>query len=625
MAITDENQGQQHSNQAQAQETEQAFGGGTTFHNNGFLSAMNDGADSEYFNRFSKQAQEILKNHESPFDIALIGAERKNHTELVFDYLIVATRAKNNKGGLVSYHTLILEATGPVLDPIKRPIGGQMIEEDRYTSAAVDQVYVKIAQDKIFKAFDTNKAYMVDATVVPRGFNPDDRDAVKRVLANAANAGSTEIQVHSPNYRGLNLAHLERNVQLSIEQSFNRQTLQDAVNNPVRSDILIAFGSKLNEQGQQQNSGAVNNGGKQVKVSQLSGFIDLVYLDPQDMPQPAVPYGYAAPPEPTQRFAPRLVITDLATGMYNEPSAVLLALASANTLNDISLGGGIAWWQSFKPTSRNSNAIDLNDIGAINYDVNLEKNPSGFGAIIDTKSDSFDLPALGTLLRAAVYPGMVISLDVPDYGPQSWYLSVFAAAASGGQKAAAAYDAIFNAANSLTNGIFEKHFPHGTPMFTDLGNRVHLGYWVDSNGNKRDLRDIDHLAVCNLAGARNPGLIRDWSDTFLRGNEFPLLQRLQGRKKLISGFTHESAEFTNMATRVTPTKAFMSALAQAVLATNVPVKVSSQAQASEFNNRRGSAGFIGEALINPTASFYQSSAGQAGMQYGHGGPGSYRW
>ncbi len=51
--------------------------------------------------------------------------------------------------------------------------------------------------------------------------------------------------------------------------------------------------------------------------------------------------------------------------------------------------------------------------------------------------------------------------DCPESGPQSWYLSVFAAAKNGN---ANAYRIIYEAANQLTNGHFAKYFPQGTQI-----------------------------------------------------------------------------------------------------------------------------------------------------------------
>ena len=621
MAIVDEINKENSSSPSPSQNMSSS--GPVTFHNSNFFSAMTDGADSEYFNRFLKTATEILKAQDSHFDIALVSIERKNFTELVFDALVVAVKQKG-VSGIVAYHPLLLEATGSKnIEPIKESFGnGPMIEIKRYTADAVDAVFVKLVNEKVTKAFPSSRNVMVDATVVPTEFNPDDRDAVKRLLANAANAGSTEIQVHRDNYQGLNLMHLEKNVNLTIDQTFTTQTLTNIVGQPTRSDIMVTFGSHLNDQ-TQQNKSIVNNGGKQIKVSQLSGFIDLIYLDPQDMPQPQLPYGYAQPQQPTQRFAPRLVITDIGTGMFNEPSAVLLALATANTLNDVTAVGGVSWWQTFRPTrQRAGQQIDLRDIGALNHDVNLANEAGGVGSKIDTKSETFDLGALGDFIRAAIHPGMVISLDVPDCGPSTWYTSQFSAASA--QKGPA-YDAIYTAANNLTNGIFGKYFQTGMQMFTDLNNRVHMGYYIDNFGEKRDIRDIDHLAICNLFGQERANFIRAFSDTYLR-TEYPIVQRLAEREKLIMGCTGDKAVFTGLATRVTFTKEFLGALARSILETGLPVRVNTSANANDFLNRRGSGGFVPGALSAPAPTFYQQpqAGAQGAWMYGNAS-GGYRW
>lgn len=594
---------------------------GFNFHNGGFMSAMTDGKDSEYLNRLKKTADEILKNVDSPFNIVLLPVERKNHSDLIIDAMVVAVQDKRSKVSPVAYSTMLLEATFSGLEPRKEMIHGQPIEIDRFAADTMDAVMYEIVRSRVARHFGIDKPLFTDSIVIPTEINPDDRETINRLLANSANACSTEIQIQSPDHVGLNLASVDRNSRLHIDQTFARQQIIGIDGLPVRSDFVISFGSRLNDN--KDNRGIVNNGNRNVNVSRLSGFIDFTYVDPEDLPRPQVPQGYAPPPPPSQRFIPRAIITDLVTGMYNEPTAVLLAVLSAATLNDPTAAAGAPWWTIFKPSSRDSNILDMTDIGALNYDANLEKSPTGYGGLINTKDQAFDTKALGDLMRSTVLPGLVISLDVPDAGPSSWYLSVFAAAARTNN--GPAYDAIFKALNNLFNNNFEKHFPYGSRMFSDVDNRIHLGTWTDNRSTKRDLRDIDHLAVCALAGERNPRLIRDFSDTFLRVNEFSSAHRLQGRKKLIMGLTNETAEFKGMATRVTFSTQLIQAMLRAQQDTRVPVTINTTANASDFNDRRGSAGFVADALLNPTASFYQAVQGSVQGQAYYGQNGAYRW
>jgi hypothetical protein len=170
----------------------------------------------------------------------------------------------------------------------------------------------------------------------------------------------------------------------------------------------------------------------------------------------------------------------------------------------------------------------------------LENNQSGFGQRIDTKSDSFQLQQLGQLISSLYRPELLISMDVPECASQTWYLSIFKEASVGNKHA---LDLLLRAANDLTNGNFSRYFTADKPVFINPFNRVHLGYYMDKNGMKRDIRAIDYLAVANFIGDKDPTRIRAWSDTFLR-KDVPLEIRLADRKALIDGLTHNNAIYT---------------------------------------------------------------------------------
>jgi len=590
MAIQDLNQD---SNQQQSQ-TKPKAAEGWSFHNSGLFAApISRGVGSEFYSKLKTNLTEVYKQSNENVEIALIDLDNVNEPALAFSCIIVALRYNKQQSNGVAYHLLILEATGDKINPIFDNINGQQVEIIRVTSDALDDILLSKALEKVRKAFPIGPWYMVDGCVVPANFNPDDKYAVHRLALNAGLAGNTELELRNPDFRDLNLAGTVNDSNLNINIGFQHQQIEDAVGNPMRSDFLINFASKRN--GQQGKYTSINSGDKEVKISEISGFLDLVW-------SPVNPMGGFNPWSPvqqsqTQKYLPRLVITNLASSYSYTPGSILLALATSLSLRDDN-----NWIQAFRPMPVSNSEIDLTDIGSLNIEANLNNEPSGYGTYIDTKADNFKLEDLGQLVAALIQPGLIVSLDCPESGPQAWYLSVFASAANGSQ---AAYRVIYQAAEQLTNGNFTKYFPNGSPMFVDIGNRIHLGNWTDRSGNKRDIRDIDHLAVCNLVGERNPTVIRDWSDSFLR-TQYPLPLRLAGRKKIISGLTNETANFTGFAQRVTFSGAFLEALSKGIKDTGLPVRVNTPLTGSDFSNQRGVATFAGSALLAPGQSFMTS-------------------
>lgn len=583
-----------------------------SFHSGGMFAApIGVGVGSEYYGKVKAGLTEIYKTANENVEIALIDLDRANTPALAFSAIVVALRFKQNPKAGVAYHIIVLEATGDKLTPVFENIGNQQIELTRYTSDAMDDVLQAKAEEKVRKAFPTNAVHIVDGTVVPASFNPDDKYAMHRLALNAGLAAGTELETNNEGFADLNLVHMQNDSTMQINIGFNRQQIEDAVGNPMRSDALINFVSKKNGQQQQRNV-SVNSGDKETKVSEVSGFVDLLW-NPVNPAGQLNPYQQQMQMAHTQKYAARLVITNLASNFSYTPGSVLLALMTAMALRDDS-----NWIQAFRPLPSSGNEIDLTDIGALNIEANLRNEPNGYGTRIDTKSDNFKLEDLGQLVAAMVQPGLIVSLDCPEGGPQSWYLSVFAAASAGH---VGAQDIIYSAANQLTNGNFGQFFPKGSAMFVDQNNVVHLGTWIDRNGVKRDIRDIDHIAVANLVGERNPQLIRDWSDTWLRTN-YPLAQRLAARKKMISGLTNETATFTGKATRVTFSAAFLDAVSKGIRATGLPVRVNTPLSGSDFNNQRGVASFANSALLAPGQSFqaapqfYTQSAYMGGGNFG---------
>ena len=556
-----------------------------------FGAPISRGVGSEFYSKLKTKLIEVFKQSNENVEIALLDLDNINEPALAFSSIIVALRYKNMPEVGIAYHLLILEPTGEKIAPFYDNANGTQIEILRTTSDALDDILQTKALDRVRKAFPKGPWYMVDACVVPTGFNPEDQFAVHRLALNAGLAAGTEIELHSANFRELNLGSVQADNKMNITIGFQRQQIEDAVANPMRSDVLIQFSSK--KQGSNARVTSVNTGDREVKISEISSFLDLVWnpVNPMGMVNP-----YVQQMQPmTQKYSPRLVITNLASNYSYTPGSVLLALATSLSLRDDN-----NWIQAFRPMPSSGHEIDMADIGALNIEANLSNEQSGFGTRIDTKSDSFRLEDLGQMVAALIQPGLIVSMDCPESGPQSWYLSVFAAAANTGSSAA--YNVIYDAADSLTNGSFGRNFTRGTPIFTDLNNRIHLGTWSDRNGNKRDIRDIDHLAVCNLVGERNPQLIRAWSDTFLR-QEYPLAMRLAERKKMISGLTNETAQFTGFAQRVTFTSAFMEALARGIREAGMSVSVNTPLSGKDFSNQRGVATFAGSALLVPGQTF----------------------
>ena len=596
----DNNQNQTNQNAKEAQRPDI-----WNFHTGAMFGApISRGVGSEYYSKLKLALFEIYKQASNEVEIQLLDLDNVNEPDLVYSAIIVALRNKKSADVGIAFHVLLLEATGVKLQSLFENYNGNQVEIFRVTSDAFDKVLIDSAMNKVRKAFpNERRIFMVDGSVVPESFNPDNKYAVHSLALNAGLAANTELIVQNPNFTDMNLGTRANDNNLVINIAFQAQQIENTVGDPMRSDVMITFNSNRSNQGQ-RNAQTVNSGDREVLISRLSGFVDLVRV-PGNNPNQMYGNYYPQQQGPVQSFAPRLVITNLESNFSLTPASVLLSFATSLSLNE-----DFNWMQVFRPQPTGRNEIDLKDFGALNIDANVQKEASGFGTRVNTKDTSFKLEDLGQLIHMMVQPALMISLDCPEYGPQSWYLSVFAMASNGNQ---AAYSSIYRSLDTLTNGNFSRNFTEGQAMFTDTNNRVHLGTWTDRNGNKRDIRDIDHLAVCNLVGDRDPSTIREWSNTFLN-LQVPLAQRLATRKKIIAGLTNETAVFSGFAQRLTFTKEFLLAIQKSIMACGTSVQVNTPLNSSAFNEQRGVATFANAALMQPGQQSFTTQGGFRNFQ-----------
>ena len=556
-----------------------------SFHSSMFSKApIGRGVGSETLTRLQTALTEVYKQANPEVEITLIPIDNTSETSLAYSALVVCLRYKNTPELGVGYHTLIVEATGEKIQPKFENVNQTQVEIFRVAGDAADPILIAKVAEKVRSAFPQSALYQAEFCVVPRAFDTENKVAVHQLALSAGLAVSTELDVRASGFQDLNLATAAHDSNLVVNMTFARQQLENAVSEPIRSDLLLSFTS---QQQQQQQNVSVNSGDRTARIAELSAFIDLVWAPVGQQAGMFNPYT-PVQPQLQQKYAARMVVTHMQSTFAVTPPAQLLALVTALSVRDDN-----NWIQAFRPTPTPGNDIDMHDIGSVGIEANFENSPTGFGTRINTKADSFRPESLGQLVGATIQPGLIISLDIPECGPETWYSSIFAAASNGSVDAT---EAIYNAANKLTNNNFQKYFPQGSLMFADQGNRIHTGYYIDRNGVKRDIRDIDYLAVMNVVGERDPQAIRDWSDTFTRV-QFPLSQRLAARKRTIMAITNQTAEFTGFAQRVTFTQTFMDALARACKDAGLNVRINTPLNSGEFNNERGVAGFVGQAIM----------------------------
>lgn len=554
---------------------------------------------------FIEKLTEICETAESWITINILPLDREGRS-LAFGGVVVVGRDSTNPNETAFFHTFIIEEAGDVLRPrnfTANTLNGNLDYEVIFTTPqAWDSEYVSAATELVIQRVGVKNAYQVDATVIPRSFdfhNPDNKDAIYNLAVNALAAVGNEILMSQPNWKDFSIKEFTANSQYSININFNNSNaVYDIVGNPIKNDITMEYNLSRKFQ-QQTNNGYVslNRTENEAKGGIITGYMDLVWSyegNSFGMINNAGFFGNNVPIPPL--YTPNFVITSLRPESNLTPASILFALVNAMAIDRDQI-----WKQYFKPTNKEGH--DLRDIGCLGYE--LIPHLSAFNQSIDErllqsgnnyidfKSDKVPIEAVYTMLQYAMNSRIFISLDIPEAAPDTWMLSMFYHASEGRESAT---NAIISAANDLTEGRFSQNFPSGAPIFYNRGNRVHTGYYLDSDGNKEDIRDITYLAVLGMSkGDINE--IRNYSDTYNR-TDFDINLRLSARKKIISRCTGDNAVITGYANRVTFSNEFLAALTKACSDAGYVPRLQTTASPISVGNHRATPSYLNGVLLN---------------------------
>lgn len=620
---------EQQSNQNENMNTN--FGNNTSGGDDGMWSFLNpsanglytvtDTAAGEALSKLDKALGEIYKSANPAIEITTLPLSMEANQMLNIDTLVVITRLTNVPQIGIAYHPILIAGSIPKIDDAVVQVNGQNTNETRVEGDVADDVFHEAVFNEVRRLFPNDQITITLAEVLPRTFNFEDKDAVQKVARNASMAGAVTLQKLVPGWSDLNLANVKKDSSLTLRSNYGQPNENNRVGLPVRSDVVVSLTAEpLNQNQGQQRRSVVQTRSRE--VSRVQAFVDLVWAPTTGPRNPffnaqmnqAPAFGQAVQQQnPHQRYIPRIVVTGLST---QNPPTTAMQLLSALLSSYISEEGH--WVHAFQPRTYRSGSkeIDMHDIGALAIEANFENDPSGLGQRVDTSLETFQ-PMLADYLAAIIRPDPIISVDVDECGPDSWYNGFLPMAAEGQQEA---LDELFNAWNILTNGRFAINWEkaqYNGPICTDENNRIHLGYYLDAEGNRRDLREIDYLAVLNrFGGGTDHDIVKRWSDSFIDGTD-PLLKRLENRKKIIDMMTQNTAVYTGFARRISFAHVLMQVGARSAKEAGLDFRtISSHAQLK--TNERASGNFDNLMMSGGQTSglFARSSFGQNTNNFG---------
>ncbi len=526
---------------------------------------------AEAISNFQETIKRALPPTIDDFVMTIISVDGQTN-QLNISSIIVAIqfgqKGQATPGSGVAYHALLLADTLVQKDRQDVvQINGQNVSVIRPPSDAYDekfkaQIAAIVARE--FRGVSPDKIYDADGEVIPAGFEYKSDDQVRAVMYNALKAAASTLVTCTPDTgaEDFSLARAGGRLTVNTRVSIHQPHAVDPVGQPVRSDIVIDFIEVKNTEVNREVLPSIHSGEQSEKLFTMNGFMDLMW-NPEDS---NVGNGgqFAFAPlnqQPrTKLYQPRFVITRSDVENAGTLPVQLLQLASV-----LALTQNNAWMAQFMPQKGIKNP--MHNIGNIGYEAipALQNQP---GAPFNTLDDQFSMQQLGALLQTYFHSDLWISMDIEECGPGTWANSIFMAGAQGNSRA---NQEIFAAADYLTGGIFKTIYNgNGQAVISDQ-NRIHLGYYLDSKGQRRDLRDVDVLAVMGSEGKNNPENIRGWTDSYQRA-DYPLEQRLDFRMKIIRRILGDGVVVTGYARRVTFENAFLNALLQAIVKTNVNLR-----------------------------------------------------
>lgn len=545
------------------------------------------GAD-DYLNKLLSSMKKICEEAKPGFTISLVPVDRNTFSNLSFSAIAVAVSLAADPSR-VAFYTVVAGATGELLQTDTGTHGDERFEIGSYHQDALNDRMRETVREALIRAFPGVKVFDVDGVVLMPTFDPELILGVSKILAVATQACNNFLKVSTPGFNDYNLANSKVPDTLTSAMTFGqRNTCIDAAGMPVRADVLINYMTSPVDNGNNRRPRILNENGGVSTISSLMAYVDLVYTPPENDNG----LSYSRDRRETQYYTPRVIVTDFNCRYGMTPALSMLSFTAA-----LSMIENTNWMQAYRPDqSIPKGEIDFRDIAALAFDdIGIDPEDR---KVPDIKSADTSIRQVGEFISRLVRQVPFISLDIPDAGPSTWYTSVFANVL----RSNAAYNDVYEACLQLTNGRFGELFPRGRPIIIDE-DRYLAGYWTDQNGNLRDVRDIDLLAICNLKGETDPEFIRDWSDAVTRKGSYPVEQRIDAQKKMIMAVTRERATFTGLGTRVTFSGEFLTALSDALRDCSFIPQITSSMETNAFRDSRGTGRHLSAGLMNDTHTF----------------------
>ena len=490
------------------------------------LTAMHE-TFSEEFKNFANSAS--LPEAQN-FKLVMVD---RNRLGKKVDILLAVLPVVDNGATNVSIHTLLIADANDTYEPTSIPVGNKTL---RY-STVIGDVYTDELWRTIVGVVSESLGTKVQAfdaghQTIPAEMDVKDKDAIHKIafFASEALQRTTLNEILQSTADIVALKDLGDNISASAAIDFRTVPSHTAAGLPLRSDFGVTL--RYSEGGAK--GGDVDKAfdlGSSVPLGGAEGFIDLSFREPE-----RASFGQT---QQTQQYYGRVILTRLDT----DQDVITNELQALSLLGSTIVARNLNWARVWSPSVRGLHA-GMHDIGALGYEI--PDNNGGFVGRIDTQSAGFDDAQLAKLVMTAIHERPLIQMDVEESGELQWLNRTLLEAAEGSPDA---NQAVINAFNNLTNGNFGRVWNKNEKIVSTDENRIHLGYYESDEG-RRDIRDLDYLAVLNRFGDTDPLMIEKWQATF-DDLDTPADVRLADREDMIRKILGTSVTITGYARRIT--------------------------------------------------------------------------
>ena len=530
--------------------------------------------------------------------VGVASVETRDYPNLAYSSVVVYAQF----GDTVYNYIILIEDTG------RAPLTAtQIVEEitamqrsggfaDVYVASdAIDKEYMLAVDDLIRKRVGAGKfgnIVNLDGVVVHYGEVED--STIRTVGAMAYNAINAQVDIESGEVTDISIPlalQAVNNASLVITSRTTQQTITDHVGSAKRSDFRLSLGvvNRAN-----RTVGSPNAKQGDVMVTSVSGYIDAF---PDEVQMPNAPYGqFVNQRQRLMGLHPHIIVNLVDAAEPTVGYALMSIITGRLMAQDNML------MSSLLPASRSAE----HQVGSLNVITNAEGNANGVGEVIDLLDKGLTSDETVMIIRRMFSLAPIYSIDIEKYGPSYYTESAFSAA--GGQadeaNSRAAAKAIMDTASWLTGNHFD--FAGHSP-FVGEGIVLPAGYWIDRNGVKRDIAEIDLAFIANHTGG-DVSIMNRYVNSCLPSSRTgldPYIERCAVIADIVG-----NAVIEGKVTRLMFSVEFIESLERAAVAAGFTVSYDAAITLSNQNIFGQIGGYLSAAGIGSNAGFASQRGGQ---------------